>query len=208
MKRIIVFFNSLFLVCLSIVAQPDDLTEIVRKGNESVKSFNSKFTELQYRRSSRQSQDMEGKLYFDAIGRLSMLYTDPEGDYIIIDGTTYVTKQSGHKKHYSTDKKGLMADWSSSMIHSMKGEVEEVAQANNAEIRSKIDNSYYYFTLLRQDTGKKKKSDVVRIVLRYNKKTCLLVYMSIEDRAGNTTTYALQHPQLNATIPDNVFIPK
>ncbi len=208
MKRFSVLFYSLICIVMSSFGQVDDLVEAVRKSNEQVKSFNSKFTELQYRKSSRQSQDMSGKIYFDAIGRLAMLYSDPEGDYIIIDGTTYLSKQSGQKKHYSTDKKGVIADFSASLIHSLNGEVEQVAQANNAEIRSKADNQYYTFTLTRNDSGKKKKQDVVKIVLRYSKRTSVLVYMSIEDRAGNTTTYALQHPQLNVAIPDNVFIPK
>lgn len=207
MKRLIIL--TLLAICTTICYSQENNTALtVKKNNEQIKSFSTKFTELQYSRSSRQSFDMYGKLYFDAIGRLAMIYNDPEDDYIIIDGSTFSAKHNGKKNSFQADKQNTMSEFSDCMLHAMSGDIPTIEQTLGMDVRSKVDNQYYNFTLLRQNTKRLKKHQIKRLTLRYDKRTSALVYMTIEEASGNTTTYALQHPQINATIPDNVFIPK
>ena len=207
MKRFL--FIALSIACSSVCyCQVDEIAQTVKKNNEQIKSFSTKFTELQYSRSSRQSFDMYGKLYFDAIGRLAMLYNDPEDDYIIIDGSTFSSKHNGRKNSFQADKQNTMSEFSDCLLHAMSGDIPTIEQTLGMEVRSKVDNQYYNFTLLRQNTKRLKKYQISRLTIRYDKRTSAIVYMTIEEKSGNTTTYALQHPQINATIPDNVFIPK
>ena len=207
MKRFLII--ALSVACSSVCyCQVDEIAQTVKKNNDQIKSFSTKFTELQYSRSSRQSFDMYGKLYFDAIGRLAMIYNDPEDDYIIIDGSTFSAKHNGKKNSFQADKQNTLSEFSDCLQRAMAGDVSAIAEALNMDIRSKADNQYYNFTLLRQNTKRLKKHQIKRLTLRYDKRTSALVYMTIEEASGNTTTYALQHPQINATIPDNVFIPK
>ncbi len=188
--------------------QSNDLIETVRKGNRQIKSFTAKFTEMQYRHATKQSNEMYGKMYFDAIGRIAMIYTEPEGDYVIIDGSTIVTKRKGQKSHFSGAKANAMTELSNNIMHCMTGEINLVAEENDAELRSKADNTYYNFILTRRTIDPKQKHQLVKLTLRYDKRSCALVLLMAEDASGNTSTYALSAPQLNVEIPDNVFISK
>ena len=87
----------------------------------------------------------------------------------------------------------------------MAGDIQSVADENEAEIKSKTDNQYYNFTLKRKNIDKKNKNDIISLNLRYDKKTYVLLYMNVVDGMGNTITYALQHPQLDVPIPESVF---
>lgn len=202
---------TLLLILFGIIpcfGQNNDLIETVRKGNKQIKSFTAKFTEMQYRHATKQSNELYGKMYYDAIGRIAMIYTEPEGDYVIIDGSTLVAKRKGKKNHFSGAKANAMTELSNSIMHSMTGEVSTVAEENDAEIRSKADNTYYNFVLTRRNIDPKQKHQIVKLTLRYDKRSCALVLLMVEEASGNTSTYALSAPQLNAEIPDNVFISK
>lgn len=203
MKKSITF--AFLLISVFTFGQTEQIIEQIKIKNEEIKTFSSKFTELQYKKTTKQDMELAGKMYFDAAGRLSMIYSDPEGDFVIIDKENFVTKRNGKKNHFKLDKPNSATELKANLMNSMHGDIKAVAEANNAEIRYKEDKQYYCFTLTRKPDNKTKKHDVQRMELRYDKRTFILVYMNIEDGMGTITTYALQHPQVNANLPESVF---
>lgn len=185
--------------------RPDSLAQVVKANYDSIKSFSTKFTELNYKKSSNESEDLSGKLYYDAIGRISLLYTEPEGDFLIIDGTSVTLQRYGKKQHLDTGKQSHKTIFYTTILHAVNGDVQTIADELDANIRSRQDNKYYNFSLKRRNTHKAGKHDITKVQLRYNLRTGALAYINITDGAGNTNTIALQHPQINNTIPESVF---
>ena len=201
--------KMLILILLSfnaIVYAQDSLTiASIKHDHEQISTITTKFTELQYHKSNRTTDELQGKIYFDAIGRLAMIYTEPASDYTIFDGTNLTMRHNGRKSHSDTKKKAHLAQQRNVLINSMNGDIDAVCDEINADIKTKKDKQYHVYILTRRKDSKTKKHDIKRIELRYDKHTSMLVYLSITEISGNTTTYAMQHPQINSPLPQTVF---
>ena len=196
----------LFLLCVFAVScfATDSLIEKVAALNKGNNYISSAFTETKVMPRIKKETKKYGNLYFVRESeKLMMRYTDPEGDYSLIEnGTMYVRRGDKTLKFGNTQKDGKMSVFKSSLIYAMKGEVASVAAENEAEITSEQSDTQYIFTLKRQNNHK---VGVKQITLIYDKSTGALVVLKIEESNGNYTSYETPKPDTKTKLEDKVF---
>ena len=136
----------------------------------------------------------EGNFSYERPSKLKMEYTTPAGDLLQIDGDA-LTMISGKQKRNSNVKgDGRMATLKNTLLLSVAGDVQGVANENKAQITFEETPQYYIFTLAK---GKGAKSQYVELVLSYSKKDLSLCIMKMVEPNGNYTIYETPAKKFN-----------
>lgn len=79
----------------------------------------------------------KGNLSYTAPDQLSMLFTDPEGDYLIIDGPFLRSDLNGTAMDVDTSRNAQMRNLKNTLLNCIAGDVDKVAAENDANIATK-----------------------------------------------------------------------
>lgn len=119
---------------------------------------------------------------------LSMIYTQPAGDYLLISPTEFSMQIKGKVRKHNIKPGSPMLVLKNTLTLCMDGDVEAVASENGATL-SYANNGNHQFTLTKE--LKKGEKGYSKIVLEYNPKTYMLTSMTMVEANGNYTVYNL-----------------
>lgn len=128
----------------------------------------------------------KGELTFIRKDKLKMEYSQPAGDLLNIDGDSFTLVSGKRKMNLNTKNDNRYSNLKNTLLLSVGGDVQGVADENNAEIKYFETPQYYVFTLTK---GKGAKSQYVKLELSYSKKDFSLCVMKMEEANGNYTVY-------------------
>lgn len=131
----------------------------------------------------------KGNVTFTAPDNLEMLYSDPAGEYLIIDGKMLKTKAAGREMKIDTDKNGVFRKLRNTLLNCINGNYEQAAKDNDAEIKVAQDGSLKTVTLTARKAAV---SGYSKIILDYNKKN-LPVRMVLEEFGGLLTEFQFKY---------------
>ena len=165
----------------------------ILKANASVKNIESKFTQVKTIKASGRKIASEGTLYFTPDGHLTMRYSKPAGELLVVNG---------NKFHMNKGGKAMMGSLANTLVNCIKGDPETVAAANNAKLAASETAEGYVVTLTASAAGHRGYS---KIVLTYRKSDCVLVKMIMEETVGITNTYEMKEVKKNTSLPSDAF---
>ena len=174
----------------------------ILKANASVKNIESKFTQVKTIKASGRKIASEGTLYFTPDGHLTMRYSKPAGELLVVNGNKFHMNKGGKAMTFDTSKNALMGSLASTLVNCIKGDPETVAATNNAKLTASETAEGYVVTLTASAAGHKGYS---RIVLTYRKSDCVLVKMIMEETVGITNTYEMKEVKKNTSLPSDAF---
>lgn len=149
--------------------------------------------------------NLEGELYYSATDRMSMHYSNPQTDLLVINGDQFYMASGKRKNLFNLTQNATMRSLAHLLLNSMHGDVEAIATETGAQIEYTSDAQYHIFTLTKT---KREVKGYRRVVLKYAKTDLLLHYMLLEEHSGNYNTYTLTSHTLQPSTPDKYFIPK
>lgn len=149
--------------------------------------------------------NLEGELYYSATDRMSMHYSNPQTDLLVINGDQFYMASGKRKNHFNLTQNATMRSLAHLLLNSMYGDVEAIATETGAQIEYTSDAQYHIFTLTKT---KREVKGYRRVVLKYAKTDLLLHYMLLEEHSGNYNTYTLTSHTLQPPTPDKYLIPK
>lgn len=208
MKKVILFL----VFCLSIginggmvkaEVQADKIGEQLLNLNKSNTTVMSDFEEVKQMPKLKKTIIKHGKLYFAATDRLAMRYTDPDGDYSIIRDGLFLIKRGGHTQRLKMDgRKTQFQILRNTLLYSMQGQVQEVANENDADIEYTQADGKYICHLTKRGN---QRIGVTQLELQYDKQTGALLVLKLIEGNGISTTYSTPKPQLGVKIDDSVW---
>jgi outer membrane lipoprotein-sorting protein len=125
----------------------------------------------------------KGNLSYTAPDQMSMLFTDPEGDYLIIDGPFLRSDLNGTAMDVDTSRNTQMRNLKNTLLNCIAGNVDKVAAENDADIVSKAKNGGRVVTLTAKKAAARGYS---RIVIEY-RADGTMTYMLLEEFTGVST---------------------
>ena len=183
-------------------AQPDGqdkALEVLEQKNSSRKAFYGNFKQTKTLVSKKEIKS-EGTLYFSAPDKLSMLYTSPEGEKMIINGDTMLNEREGKNNKFDLTKNKSMHTLAATILYSMQGKISELAKICNADINTVQNASGWTVTLTAKTKAAKGYSS---IVLAY-KSDGTICSMEMTEFSGISTLYEMD--SITTGVPDeNVF---
>ncbi len=148
----------------------------------------------------------EGHLCFSSPDRMSMVYTVPDTDIFLINGTTIYMVRDGRKGLYDTTKNPLMQSLGNTLCSCVLGKLTALAADNDADIEASEIPGGYRVTLTARTKGTKGYS---RIVAEYDAKTTVLTLLELTEFSGISNLYEMSSIKRNTLINNEVYnIPK
>ena len=128
--------------------------------------YDADFTHTRVLTASGKTTNMAGHLVFDGDENLSMIYTDPEGYYFIIEGNKVKsTMDNGKKVEVDAEKVPMVKLQRATLLNCLSGNWQKAAADNNAETTVKEDKGFR--TVVLKVNGKVPKGGYSSIELTY-----------------------------------------
>ena len=181
------------LCSVCVVAQTVKVSDEDKKILEKIKQENLKHTSIdcnfkQTKHISILGEDIisEGLFHYEKPDKLSMQYTNPEGDLMSIDGDKFVMITSGKRNETSAKSNAKMRGMKTILSSCLQG---DVLQMEAAAITCEEDAKYYIVTA---DINKKtNKSNISKVTTYYHKSNLTVSILRTEEQDGSYTVYEL-----------------
>ncbi len=151
--------------------------------------YDTDFTQTKVMKISGKTTEKAGHILFDGNDQLSMVYSDPEGDFFIIEGTKIKINLYGKKAELDSEKVKMVKLQRSTLLNCLSGNWEQAATDNNAEVTTTEENGFKTITLTAK--GKVPKGGYSNVVLNYNIADGTLNEMTLEEAVGAINTYRI-----------------
>ncbi len=147
----------------------------------------------------------------DVEAKIAMLYSSPKDDYYVITTTHLYNGLNGRHLHFNYKLIPLMKLLGNAMAWAVNGDVYSLYNNFTVNYRMTSDQHYYVITLTSDDSFNK---GISRLVLKYDKATCRIAYLEMEEKLGIVHKYSMgvdahgkhQQPTLNKPIPQKVYL--
>lgn len=173
MKRLIL------LVCAALVS----LASFAQK-------YDTDFSQTRRLKVSGRTTTMKGHLTFDGKEKLVMNYTDPEGDYFIVDGNMVNLNLQGKKAEMDATKVPVVTLQRSTLLNCLTGNWEQAAKDNNAT--TEVTEKTGFRTVKITASGVVPRGGYKSVTLTYRVKDGRVTRMVLEEPAGIENTYEIK----------------
>ena len=153
------------------------------------KTFDTDFTQTKLMKISGKTTDKAGHLTFDGNDQLSMIYTQPQGDYFKIEGNMVKINMDGKKVELDAEKVKMVGLQRSTLLNCLAGNWEQAAADNNAELTVKEEKGMKTVSIVAN--GKVPKGGYKSVELTYRLSDNALVKMMLEEAIGIINTYEI-----------------
>ncbi len=204
MKRI--HLLVLTLICTlavnaQIVSQTDfPVVQKIASGNSEYKTIVSKFKQTQHLAMMGEDMTSEGDFYYQKPEELTMRYTDPAGDLMMISGDRFVMVAAGKKRETSGKTNQKMQGMKAILSACLQG---NVLQMGAEKVTLEETGKHYVLTAIIDK--KSNKSNFDKVVASYDKKDLSLSVLQTIERDGSYTIYELSNKKFNTPIAPDTF---
>lgn len=153
------------------------------------KTFDTEFTQTKVMKVSGKTTDKAGHLTFDGKDQLSMIYTEPQGEYFKIEGNMVKINMDGKKVELDAEKVKMVGLQRSTLLNCLSGNWEQAAADNNAELTVKEEKGVKTISIVAK--GKVPKGGYKSVELTYRASDNVLIKMVLEEAIGIINTYQI-----------------
>jgi hypothetical protein len=153
-------------------------------------TFNTDFTQTKVMKVSGKTTDKVGHIVFDGKDQLRMIYSEPQGDYFIIEGNLVKINMDGKKADIDANKVKMVGLQRATLLNCLSGNWEQAAIDNNAETTVTEDNGLRIISI--NAKGKVPKGGYKSVELTYRLSDGGMVRMVLEEAIGIINTYEIK----------------
>ena len=173
MKRIILLFCALALSVASFA-----------------QTYDTDFSQVRRLKASGKTTNMKGHLTFDGKEHLTMDYSDPAGEFFIIDGNQVKMNLMGPKAEVDADKVAMVKLQRATLLNCLSGNWEQAAKDNNAT--ATVSEKTGFRTVKITAKGAVQRGGYKAVTLTYRIKDGILTRMVLEEPGGIESTYEIK----------------
>ena len=152
--------------------------------------YDTDFTQARVMKVSGKTTDKAGHIIFDGNDQLSMTYTQPEGEFFIIEGNTVKINMDGKKAELDAEKVPMVKLQRATLLNCLSGNWQKAASDNNAETDVKEAKGLRTVTLTVK--GKVPRGGYSSVELTYRLSDHKLTKMILEEPIGIVNTYEIK----------------
>lgn len=156
------------------------------------KGYEMDFTQTRVMKVSGKTVEKAGHLVFDGVDHLSMIYSEPEGDFFIIEGNIVKINMDGKNVEYDAEKAKAIALQRATLLNCLSGNWQQAAADNNAELTITEEDGLRMVFIDAKRQQKPPKGGYVAVTLTYNAADDSLLEMILEQKNGVINTYELK----------------
>lgn len=126
-----------------------------------------------------------GRVTLEAPDKLEMIYDDPQGDYLIIDGATLSSCTGKSKMKVNTERNKMFRNLRNTLMNCITGKYEQVAMDNDADFKVEDGSGVRTVTITARKAAL---TGYARIIIDYGRKN-LPLRMVMEEFGGLLTEF-------------------
>lgn len=153
-------------------------------------TFDTEFTQTKVMKVSGKTTNKAGHIVFDGKDQLQMNYSEPSGDYFIIDGNMVKINMDGKKAELDANKVKMVGLQRSTLLNCLSGNWEQAAADNNAETTITEEKGLKTISIIAN--GKVPKGGYKSVILTYRMSDNGMVKMVLEEAIGIINTYEIK----------------
>jgi len=196
---------AVLLAAAFLPAHADGILDKIAAANAKVASLQAHFDQDRFLKATGKTIPMTGVFYYSSPDRMSMVYSKPANELLVIDGTQFFMYRGGARNLFDTSKNQMMKSLSDCLLGCVRGDVAAVAGANNAAVSATEAGESYVVTLSAKGKAARGYS---KITLTYRKSDCVLTKMVMEEFSGVVNTYVMTDMVKDKALKDEVFSTK
>ena len=153
-------------------------------------TFNTDFTQTKVMKLSGKTTNKVGHITFDGKDQLRMIYSEPQGDYFIIEGDQVKINMDGKKADLDANKVKMVRLQRATLLNCLSGNWEQAAIDNNAETTVTENKGLRIISI--NAKGKVPKGGYKSVELTYRVSDGGMVKMVLEEAIGIINTYEIK----------------
>ena len=153
-------------------------------------ALDTDFTQTKMMKVSGKTTDKVGHLVFDGNDHLSMIYSEPEGEYFIIEGNLVKINLDGKKADLDAEKVKTVKLQRATLLNCLSGNWEQAAKDNNADLTVTEENGSR--NVLIKAKGRVPKGGYASVELTYRLSDGMMTKMVLEEGIGIINTYEIK----------------
>jgi hypothetical protein len=152
--------------------------------------YDTDFTQNKVMKLSGKTTNKAGHITFDGNDQLKMIYSEPQGDYFIIEGNKVKMNLDGKKAELDAEKVKMVKLQRATLLNCLSGNWEQAAIDNNAETTITEEKGLKTITI--NAKGKVPKGGYKSVVLTYRLSDGGVIKMVLEEAIGVINTYEIK----------------
>lgn len=201
MKKIISIIIAL-ATSVCVFATEDALMSSIKKANSAHDKYSCPFEQAKYMKMMINPIESAGTAYMQGADNMSMIYTKPEGDLLVIADGQFVMINRGKTRKHNVKEGSQMRTLRNTLLLSMRGDINGIAEETNSTVSYTSTSKTDDYEITRKEQVK---IGYNKIKLSFDKSTHLLVEMIMEEPNGNYTIYKLGKYDFSGSFGNEVF---
>ena len=152
--------------------------------------YDTDFTQTKMMKLSGKTTHKAGHITFDGNDQLQMIYSEPQGDYFIIEGNKVKMNLDGKKAELDAEKVKMVKLQRATLLNCLSGNWAQAAIDNNAETTITEEKGLKTITI--NAKGKVPKGGYKSMVLTYRLSDGGVIKMVLEEAIGVINTYEIK----------------
>ena len=153
-------------------------------------TYDTDFTQTKVMKVSGKTTNKAGHIIFDGNDHLSMTYTEPEGEFFIIEGNNVKINLDGKKANLDAEKVKMVKLQRSTLLNCLSGNWEQAAEDNNADLTITEKDGTKTVSIVAK--GKVPRGGYNSVELTYRLSDGMMTKMVLEEVIGIINTYEIQ----------------
>lgn len=153
-------------------------------------TYDTDFTQVKLMKVSGKTTDKAGHITFDGNDQLTMTYTQPEGEYFIIEGNMVKINMDGKKAELDAEKVKMVGLQRATLLNCLSGNWEQAAEDNNADLTITEEGGLKTVSIVAK--GKVPRGGYNSIELTYRLSDGMMTKMVLVEAIGIQNTYEMK----------------
>ncbi|MFI3332226.1 MAG: outer membrane lipoprotein carrier protein LolA [Rikenellaceae bacterium] len=204
MYRLIII--SLLMLSINNVSAQDpqdskDFESRIESVSTTNKSIQCDFEQRKRVKGIKDEVESHGRFYYDNRGVMSLLYDEPKGDKIVINGERFEVVTSGKVVEGEASENPMMMQICNMLQACMSGDVTRLGRGWQSDVV--LISGQYIVTL--QPTDRRTRRYIESLVLTFNHEDMTLDEMKMNESSGGYTHYRFINKEINKSIDPQKF---
>lgn len=153
-------------------------------------TYDTDFTQVKLMKVSGKTTDKAGHITFDGNDQLTMTYTQPEGEYFIIEGNMVKINMDGKKAELDAEKVKMVGLQRATLLNCLSGNWEQAAEDNNADLSITEEGGLKTVSIVAK--GKVPRGGYNSVELTYRLSDGMMTKMVLVEAIGIQNTYEMK----------------
>lgn len=153
-------------------------------------TYDTDFTQVKLMKVSGKTTDKAGHITFDGNDQLTMTYTQPEGEYFIIEGNMVKINMDGKKAELDAEKVKMVKLQRATLLNCLSGNWEQAAEDNNADLTITEEGGLKTVSIVAK--GKVPRGGYNSVELTYRLSDGMMTKMVLVEAIGIQNTYEMK----------------